>query len=226
MAFHPTEDVLAVNLNNTHVAFYRVGPPASPTLTRLGPAVEVAEKLSVLNWHPGGHYLLALDVAWGRGSLGFVLNGRGHLTSVAFDADGAHRVADELKVGLSPEGFDVSPDGRYAAVANMRRTYLPRGFWWVPARRHASLSLVGIDAGTGALEALGEELPFVGALPEDAVFDAESNTVAVAVFHEPDPETTPERGRVDYYEVVDDRLRRTRDTTAVMRGVHQLLRVP
>ncbi|HHP7241906.1 MAG TPA: hypothetical protein ACFCUD_09540 [Cyclobacteriaceae bacterium] len=90
------------------------------------------------------------------------------------------------KVGLSPEGFDVNPDGKYAIVANMRRTYGPKKFWIVPVRKEASLSLVKINTETGQLTTLEKQYGFEGALPEDAVFDMESNTIAVAVYHEQD----------------------------------------
>ena len=52
-----------------------------------------------------------------RGSLSSVRHGDG--------ADVRHYQHDELQVGASPEGFSVSPDGRYVAVANMRAQLAP-----------------------------------------------------------------------------------------------------
>lgn len=223
--FHPTKNIIAANLNNTHLVMYRViiGDEAIQ-LEQIGPSIEVAKHWSVGNWHPEGKYFILTDVAWGEGTLGAILNGKGQLVSVRYDEAGSHQVVSTTKVGLSPEGFDVSPDGQYAIVANMRRTYGPKNFWFVPARKHASLSLVKIDQKTGELITLGRPYGFAGALPEDAIFDTESNSIAVAVFHKQD-EAFPTKGWIDFWELENDALIKTQQRLDVTRGVHNLLLV-
>lgn len=221
--FHPTENIIAANLNNTHLVFYRVAIEGEKvSLEQLGPSLEVAKHWSVGNWHPSGNYFILTDVAWGKGTLGAILNGKGRLVSIAFKENESHKIVSKTKVGLSPEGFDISPDGKYAVVANMRRTYAPKKFWFVPARKNSSLSLVKINENTGELTNLGKPYGFEGALPEDAVFDLESNSIAVAVFHKQD-EKFPTKGWVDFWELKNEKLIKTKERLFVTRGVHNLL---
>lgn len=81
---------------------------------------------SVGNWAPNGKYFILSDVNWGNSSMGAILNGKGKLVSVAFNKNGEHKIILKVKVGVSPEGFDVSPDGKCAIVSNMLRTYAPK----------------------------------------------------------------------------------------------------
>ena len=221
--FHPTENIIAANLNNTHLVFYRVlDKDGSLTIEQIGSSIKVGKHWSVGNWHPSGRFFITTDVAWGDGSLGAIFNKKGKLVSTKFDHQGAHKILSEAKVGLSPEGFDISPDGKYAIVANMRRTYGPKAFWFVPGRKNSSLSLVKINLETGDLKTVGKQYGFEGALPEDAIFDLESNTIAVAVYHKQD-EAFPQQGWLDFWELKEDRLIKTTQHIHLTRGVHNLL---
>ncbi len=221
--FHPSKNIIAVNLNNTHLLFFKIVDTGDDIqLQQLGEAMEVGKRWSVGNWHPSGDYFILSDLRWGDG-LGAITHGKGKLVSVAFDENGDHRIVDTEKVGLSPEGFDISPNGDYAVTVNMRRTWAPKkGFWFVPARKRSSLSLVKIDSGTGQLTKLGKDYGFGGALPEDAVFDLEGNTIAVAVYHDRNEEF-PEEGWIDFWELKNDQLIKTEKQLKVTRGVHNLL---
>ena len=75
----------------------------------------------------------------------------------------------------------------------MRRTYGPKQFWFVPGTKRSSLSLIKIDPQSGQLSVIGKEYGFLGVLPEDAIFDQESNSIAVAVYHEKN-ENYPKNG--------------------------------
>lgn len=221
--FHPNENIIAANLNNDRLVFYHViNDSTNVDIEQIGSSLEVAKRWSVGNWHPSGKYFVLTDVAWGDGTMGAIFNGKGSLVSVTFNEDGDHKIVSKAKVGLSPEGFDLSPDGKYAVVANMRRTYGPKKFWFVPARKNSSLSLVKIDPATGTLETLGKEYGFAGALPEDAIFDSESNSIAVAVYHKQD-EPFPTQGWVDFWELKNEQLVYTGQQIKVTRGVHNLL---
>ncbi len=157
-------------------------------------------------------------MAWGKNATtGAVLNGKGSLVCVAFNKSEEHKIISKVKVGLSPEGFDISTDGKYAIVANMRRTYAPKNLNFISGSKHASLSLVKINAETGELTNNGDEYFFDGALPEDAIFDAENNTVAVNIFHKKDEEH-PAHGRVEFWEIQNDELIFTGKKISVTRG--------
>ncbi len=221
--FHPTKNIIAVNLNNTDLVFFKIiENNGTVTLSQLGDTMEVAKRWSVGNWHPSGQYFILSDLRWGDG-LGQITHGKGKLVSIGFDEGGNHTIIDKEKVGLSPEGFDISPDGNYAVTANMRRTWAPKkGFWFVPARKESSLSLVKINPNTGELTKVGKDYGFEGALPEDAVFDQDNNTIAVAVYHDRNEEF-PKEGWIDFWELEDDQLIKTEKQLKVARGVHNLL---
>ena len=222
--FHPEQNIIAANLDDEKLLFFAIAEEGEAlTLNQVGTTLEVAKHWSVGNWHPSGQYFILTDVAWGNGSLGFLLNGKGRLVSVKFDPAGDHRMVSKVKVGLSPEGFDISPDGNYAVTVNLRRTWAPpRGFWFVPARKMASLSLIRINPENGELTKIGDDYGFKGALPEDAIFDQESNSIAVAVYHDWE-DLYPKRGWIDFWELQDDQLLYTGQQVPVTRGVHNLL---
>lgn len=234
LAWSPAADLIAANVENERLAIYRVerdrnGRPAAMALA--GPAIEIGGRWTVADWTPDGRTLLLADTGWGSGrGLNMLFNGPGRLISIRVDADASARVVDELRTGLSPEGFAISPDGRLAAVVNMGRTYL-HDAWFLrlwPQRDRASVQLVAIDPATGALSRRGEPVPVEGLLPEDAVFDADGDAIAVAVFHE---RSGPgrRRGFVDVYPIVaapdGPRLQRRIARAETMRGPHDLIRL-
>lgn len=224
--FHPSENIIAANLNNTHLIFFKISEDDNKVIAEpIGEPVEVAKKWSAGNWHPNGKYFILTDVAWGNGTLGFLFHGKGKLVSVKMDSQGGHEIVSKVKVGLSPEGTDISPDGRYAVTVNMRRTWAPpKGFWFVPAKKYSSLSLIKIDPSTGELTKLEGGYGFEGALPEDAIFDSESNSLAVTIYHYRE-ELNPEYGQIDFWELKNDQLINTGTSISVTRGVHNLLLV-
>jgi DNA-binding beta-propeller fold protein YncE len=91
-------------------------------LKKIGSSLTVGKCWGVGNWTPNGKYFILSDVGWGKSAItGAALNSKGNLISVAFNKNGEHKIVSKVKVGLSPEGFDISPNGLYAVVANMRR---------------------------------------------------------------------------------------------------------
>jgi DNA-binding beta-propeller fold protein YncE len=223
--FHPVDNIIAVNIHNKAVAFYTLDTTGTDVeIGLVGKPLPVANNWSVGNWTPNGRYFILTDVNWGAHPIfGSTLNKNGSLVSVAFDKNGNHTIASKAEVGLSPEGFDLSPDGRLAIVANMRRTYLSKGMPYAlfGARNQASLSLVSVDPTTGVLKTLGKEYAFEGELPEDAIFDADSKSVAVAIYNER-YESKPRHGFIEFWRVEGNKLLRTNTRIAVTRGSHNL----
>ena len=128
-------------------------------------------------------------------------------------------------MGLSPEGFAISPDNSLIATVNMRRTYLPN---YIPAWRgkpYSSLSLVKFDSDSGQLTNI-DEYGFEGLLPEQVTFDAEGKSLAVVIFNYREP--SPKTGAVEFWNVVSGnkpRLERTGYKIDVVRGAHDLVLV-
>ncbi len=232
----PNGEFVAANVENKRIEIYRVtrdaeGDPAG--LIRTGPALEVGVRWSVGKWTPNGRYFLLTDTAWpdGGGGLAMLTQSRGRLISVGVTQSGEAFLADALRVGLSPEGFDISPNGRLAVTVNMGRTYLPDlpvlALW--PGRNQSSLTLVSIDPETGALRQEGREMYFDGVLPEDAIFDADGDSLVVATFH---LRSGPlrRRGLIDLWRIAETedgpRLEATGQRLETVRGPHDLVRMP
>ncbi len=222
-----------INIANTHLQFARLtfSPDGLPiAAVAVGDAVPVGKWITVLRWALDGRHVLVSDVAWSGSQLGAVLNGPGQILSVAFEASGAHRIVSQQQVSLSPEGFDINRAGDLLAVVNMERTYLPERLpYQVFGRRERnSLSLISFDAATGLLRAVDGPVAFDGVLPEDAVFDADGDMIAVAVFHA--KEEAPQAGWVEYFRIdrtrSSPRLIPTGQRTPTVRGAHDLQLLP
>jgi DNA-binding beta-propeller fold protein YncE len=224
VAFHPTLDVIALIKDNRTVAFYKIMRTGADLIIEpTGELHNLGKVLSVGNFTPDGKFFLVTDVGWGDSQLGNVFNGKGHLISIRFDDQGKSALVNKAKVGLSPEGFDVSPDGQWAVVVNMRRTYLPEGlpFSLFAARKRSSLSLIKINPETGALQTMGEEYGFEGELPEDAVFDLDSQNIVVTIYNQRF-EAFPKQGYLEFWQLQSNKLVRTATKIPVTRGPHCL----
>ena len=228
LAWHPDGHVLAASVSDRQVQFWAVDydQQGRPTGIRpLGTPVRVGETLTVGAFHPAGHYFVIADVGWGANASpkDYLFNDAGQIVVIAFDARGHHRISDRIQVGRSPEGWAMSPDGSRLVAVNMNRTYLPDSIpaRWFPGRDTASLSLIAFDAERGQGQVL-DEAHFEGLLPEDAVFDADGDAIAVAIFHL----RGGDQGLVEFWTVTDDRLQRSGYRLPVARGAHDLLRLP
>ncbi|MGJ3231787.1 MAG: hypothetical protein ACFE0P_08315 [Oceanicaulis sp.] len=223
----------AANVENERLQIYAVvydrsGDPAG--LEPAGAPVEIGRRWTVAKWTPDSRFLLAADTGWpGGGGLAMLVQGKGALTSLEVGPDGA-RVVSRVEPGLSVEGFALSEDGRRAVTVNMGRTYLPDNpllrFW--PGRNRSSLRLISIHPDTGVLTLEGPEVYFDGVLPEDAIFDADGDSLAVAVFHLRDGPGR-RRGYIDLWRVSETedgpRLSATGQRLETVRGPHDLVRL-
>ncbi|NJM69183.1 MAG: hypothetical protein HC862_02580 [Scytonema sp. RU_4_4] len=241
VSWHPSGRFLALNFDNQEVAFYEVVSNASGSveLRPYGHPVNIGNTLSIGRFTPDGRYFLITEVnwrTWGQfrgglfGFLNYFMNPKGELVSIHFDGTSKQVVQPEVvsrtAVGVSPEGFALSPDGSLAVSVNMRRTYIPTN--WLPWRgkSHCSLSLVKVNPKTGELATVGQEYGFEGLLPENAAFDAEGKAVAVVIFH--DRQQSPRTGAVEFWNVIpaeQPRLERTGFKIDVTRGPHDIMLV-
>ncbi|MEO1149770.1 MAG: hypothetical protein AAFW83_02160 [Pseudomonadota bacterium] len=228
----PDGRTLAVNIANRRVQFFTLqidstGLPRA-ALPLGNPTAQIGSRLSVGKWTPDGQYFIITDTGWSENALAMLMQGPGILSVIKPPRTGGNpEIVDQAKVGLSPEGFDISADGRQVASIDMGRTYLPPlaalDFW--PARRTYTITLLALDPETGKLTRT-DQIAEAGILPEDVIFDANGKNLAVAVFHRrkgPDSR----RGFVDFYAIDDGgNLSAQGVTRALPRGVHDLVRVP
>jgi hypothetical protein len=226
---HPSGQAAAVILDDQAVTLARLdvdvdGMPMSATAET--PELYTDRWLSVARWTRSGNHLLVADVAWGPRPTDAVLNGPGAILSLALSPeDDARGLISEATVSKSPEAFEMNRAGDLLAVVNMERTYLPGGpLSLVPARGASSLSLVGVDDTTGMLTTYGEPVGFRGVLPEDAVFDADGDQIAVVVYQDHDAPRS--NGWLSFFDVdrsgAEPTLTLTDRRIDLPRGAHDL----
>ncbi|MAE83422.1 MAG: hypothetical protein CMB80_11840 [Flammeovirgaceae bacterium] len=215
--FHPSKNILAINLNNTSVGFFQVVEKNDTLkLEPIGEFLDVSLRWSEGKWFNNGDYFAVCDYAF----TGLDEPRTSSIKTVKFNSHGSHKIVSEVKTGLSTEGFDLSPDNEYIVAVNMERSFLPPTF---PdsTKTNPSLTLIKVNPQKGTLTRLGENYVFSGALPEDAAFDAESNTIAVVSFHEMN-ELNPTKGKVEFWEIENDHLIRLKSMISVTRGSHYI----
>jgi DNA-binding beta-propeller fold protein YncE len=234
IAWHPSGDVVAINVADREVQFVRIsrGADGRPTGVQLiGKPVEVGETLSSGHFSKNGNFFLIPDVGWADNAkaTNFLFNSAGKIAVIAFDAAGKHRVASQTSVGLSPESMAISHDGKLLVTVNMNRTYLPDSFpasVWAK-RKNSSLSLASFDEVTGNVKVL-QEIEFEGLLPENAVFDTKDKMLAVAIYEQRGDAL--KKGNVEFWSLVTKdgqaSLQPTGQRISVTRGAHDLAVLP
>lgn len=228
----PDGATFAANVANHRIQFYHLlfdaeGLPRAAT--QLGrPSVNLGRRLSVGKWTPDGRHFLVADTNGGGSAVRMLTQGPGAIIAIRppEGPQDAPEVVSRASVGRFPEGFDINADGTRVAAINMERTYLPERavleVW--PGRRRYSVSLLSLDPATGQLEEL-DRIHQAGVLPEDVIFDASGRNLAVAVFHRRKG-SNRQRGFVDFFGIESDQLKSQGVTQRVMRGAHDLVRIP
>lgn len=194
-------------------------------------AVEVGNHLTHPRFTSDGRFLLVTDLKWSTKplrQLNYLMNPLGEAIAIRFEPESGQppEISSRVEVGLSPEGFAISPDDSLIVTVNLRRTYLPN---YIPAWRgkpYSSLSLVKFDSQTGQLADV-EEYGFEGLLLEQVAFDAEGKSLAVVIFNYRQP--SPKTGAVEFWNVVSGdkpQLERTESKIEVVRGAHDIVLVP
>jgi DNA-binding beta-propeller fold protein YncE len=232
--WHPSGKYLAMTQDkNGRVGFYQVitAENGNIQVTPYSQPLEVGNHLTHPRFTADGGFLLVCDLKWSTKSqpqLNFLMNPPGEAIAIKFEPESGQlpTITSRVEVGLSPEGFALSPDNSLLATVNMRRTYLPN---YVPAWRgkpYSSLSLVKFNSRSGQLTKVNE-YGFEGLLPEQVTFDAEGNSLAVVIFNYRQP--SPKTGAVEFWNVIPGdkpRLERTGYKIDVVRGAHDITLIP
>lgn len=221
---HPSGTAAGYIQSNLGVGLVRFdldadGIPSSATIE--APLLS-GDWLTVGRWTKSGNHFLVADVAWGPAPTDAVFNGDGAILSFALSPDrDARGVVSSATVSKSPEAFEINRAGDLLIAVNMERTYLPGGMLSVvPGRSASSLSLVAVDAATGMLETLGPPVGFEGVLPEDAVFDADGDRLAVVIYQDHDAPRSD--GWVEVFAINNDEIIPTGARIPLPRGAHDL----
>ena len=232
--WHPSGNYLAMTQDeNSRVGFYRVITTSNNEI-EVKPhsePIEVGNHLSHPRFTSDGRFLLVTDLKWSTKpllQLNFLMNPMGEAIAIQFEPETGKlpSITSRVEVGLSPEGFALSPDNSLIATVNMRRTYLPN---YIPVWRgksYSSLSLVKFDSRSGQLNKI-DEYGFEGLLPEQVTFDKSGTSLAVVIFNYRQP--SPKKGAIEFWNVLPgDRpqLERTGLKIDVVRGSHDITLVP
>lgn len=231
--WHPSGKYLAMTQDrNSRIGFYQVTASNDDLqVMPYGEPLEVGNHLTHPRFTSDGRFLLVSDLKWSTKPLqllNFLMNPPGEAIAIGFEPESEQppAITSRVEIGLSPEGFALSPDDSLIVTVNMRRTYLPDD---IPAWRgkpYSSLSLVKFNSQSGQLTNV-DEYGFEGLLPEQVTFDAEGKSLAVVIFNYREP--SPKTGAVEFWNVIPgDRpqLERTGYKIEVVRGAHDLVLVP
>jgi hypothetical protein len=231
--WHPSGQFLAVGISAQEIQFYRVNrTPTGITLSPHGARITGGYTFSYGQFTSDGRFYLTSEIQWDRypRPLGNLINPASEMISISFDQSLAaeHRIVSRVPVGLSSEGFALSPQEDLIATVDMSRTYLPDWLTFWPGTQLNSLTLVGFDRETGALEVLGEPYGFEGVLPEAAMFDSDGDALGVVIYNKREDPAGP--GLVEFWNVVREgerpRLERTAVQIPVVRGPHAMSLIP
>jgi DNA-binding beta-propeller fold protein YncE len=232
--WHPSGHYLAMTQDsNRRVGFYKINRSGDATaVTPVGEPFTIGNHLSNARFTADGRFLLVPDLkwsTWGTSLLSHLLNPKGEMIAIRFEPESGQspEVTSRVEVGLSPEGFALSPDNSLIATVNMRRTYLPN---LLPAWRgkpYSSLSLLKFDRNSGQLTTTGAEYGFPGLLPEQVTFDATGKSLAVVIYNYREP--SPKTGAIEFWNVIggdNPTLERTASKIDVVRGAHDIVLLP
>jgi hypothetical protein len=232
--WHPSGNYLAMTQDkNRQIGFYRVDRNGDEIgVTPISEPLTVGNHLSNARFTADGRFLLVPDLkwsTWGSRLPNSLLNPKGEMIAIRFEPESGKtpEIVSRAEVGLSPEGFALSPDHSLIATVNMRRTYLPN---LLPAWRgkpYSSLSLLKFDRNLGQLTTIGSEYGFPGLLPEQVTFDATGKSLAVVIYNYREP--SPKTGAIEFWNVIggdNPRLERTASKIDVVRGAHDIVLLP
>ena len=242
--WHPSGKFAAVTLGAAaKVAFFRY---ADGALTPWGAPVSMAPLPGKGAWLANGRFFVVttINITGDTAQLGYGRNSS-LLTVVSFDnndqPDSAPRRANDRSttydsepiqhavVATAPfgmgyvENFAISPDSRHVVGLNMVASWLPKDH---PGHTdYSELTLLEIDADTGAVQFKGAtRLPMV-TLPQGIVFDDNGHYIAITSFQGPDAGP----GQIEFWSFApeaEEPFARTGDVLPAPRGVHFLTKVP
>jgi hypothetical protein len=231
--WHPSGDFLAIGIDRRQLQFFRVLRDADGIIgiETHGAPLSLGNTITYGQFTNDGRFFLTAEINWEAfpRPLGNVFNPRGEMISIGFDetSSASHAVVSRVAVGNSPEGFAIDPQESLIVTVNMRRTYLPDNLTFFPGAFLNSLTLLTFNNQSGELVVVGEEYGFEGVLPEDAMFDADGDSLGVVIYNE--RENPMADGYVEFWNVIRGdapRLERTSVRVPTVRGGHAMNLMP
>ncbi len=216
-SWHPSGKYFGVTVEpNMTVNFYEMQNKHS--FRKFGQAVKAGSYPGAGHFSKNGQYYLLPDLQWDKS-----YQTKGYMLSVKFDSlSKQHQLADKVEVGISPEGFALSPKGNLVAVSNMGTNFMPSG---APIfGKSASITLLHFDETTGDFK-VQDTQSWPGILPEGIAFDNAGEMLAVSSFDRLD--ITRRGGYVSFWKVEEIKdgkfkLFNTGFQASITRGAHHI----
>ncbi|MDX8350872.1 beta-propeller fold lactonase family protein [Cognatiyoonia sp. IB215182] len=223
--FHPTEDIVAVNLTiRNQIAFYRIdrAEDGAPTgIEPWGNLVSTNKFPFVGAFTPDGRHYVTSELMWGPDVERFYGSSAGTVTSIRVadpgDAEPRHAIQSIVPGGYQGETLAIGPDGDRVAILSLRNTGLTQDDPRFDPQ--ASLSLYALDGETGGLSLVEEEM-FEAHLPQGLAFDPSGTALYVGVNEYFDATDPVMRGAVELWTVEVGGVTRTNTRMPAPRGVH------
>lgn len=225
--FHPQQMVLASLMSSENeVRFFKIRMENQPPVLEVwGNPVSTGKYPNSGRFTPDGRHLLFAELQWGRDvpdSAGEAPVGQVAMIRLAEGDRDLHSRVAAVEGSVSPEGLEISPDGKYAISTSIEYSWLasddPR---YSP---YSVLSLIEIDNQRSRL-IKHDDVLFYGQLPEGAAFDTTGTNLFITSFADPSDDRTP--GFLQHYRIVETRrgkkLAPTDIQIDVPRGVHLVM---
>lgn len=186
ITWHPNNNFLVFTMEDTKevglLKLTRDGPTTKIIrLDIVGRTLKVGSLPSAGKFTPDGKYYLFPDIKSNIANKSESGNDAfGDMFVLKFNLDGTseHYLITKTKIGETPTGFAISPDGSLVAVTNAKKSYFP---WKInESSKKASISLLKLST-DGSLNNIAE-YEFDGILPKNIVFDKTGENIAVTVF--------------------------------------------
>jgi DNA-binding beta-propeller fold protein YncE len=206
--WHPSGNYLGITLENTQqIAFFSY---EKLQIKPCGKPMSIAGFLGAGLFSPNGKFYVVPNLNWDKG-----YNQKGELIVIQFAPKGNHTISGKTEVGISPEGFAISNQGKWIAVSNMGTNFMPID---LPIfGQKASISLLAFDQETGKLE-MKDTQEWEGILPEGIAFDAQDSMLVVTSFDYLD--LSKRQGGIHFWQIQNDKLLNTQFKISLTRGCH------
>ncbi len=204
----PLGKMLALNLDDKELAFIdanRLAEGASDDGAIVARIPKVGKQITPGKFSPDGRFYITTDLNCGKSPLDYLFNGKGRfivVTTPAMVNEQPHKILS-IATGITPEGFDLSPNGTVLASVNMSHCFLPKRFLFklVPAQKTCSISVSKFDPVKRTLTK-SRHVNFDGLLPRQLTFDQSGKFLVATVFQ--NTSAPADKGSLQFFQVQEE----------------------
>jgi DNA-binding beta-propeller fold protein YncE len=225
----PVGKILALSLDEKEIAFLdfkRLVDGVASEVAIVARIPNVGKQITPGKFSPDGRFYMMTDLNCGRSPISYLSNGKGRfvvVTTPLLVDEKPHQILSTA-TGITPEGFDLSPDGTTLASVNMAHCFLPKTslFKLVSGQKSCSISVSKFDPNKRTLTK-SVEAAFNGLLPRDLKFDDSGKYLVATVYQNSSGPAA--QGRLQFFQVLEDpalRLESCNLQLPLPRGAHTI----